>query len=252
MAQRDQSTHRRILDAAEKLFAEKGYKETTTREIVREAGASLSSLQAHFQSKENIYDEVCRRSMEKLSRLMRPTMDEAEYLDRQGLLYGEMAWHLLAESISKYVAWCFSDENRNAIMLINKEIVEGKPVPGLVEEKISGFFSAIQLLFMRCAETDEADWAALISWALFSSMLTMSDGIYRHGRDGRGRWSLYASMEENMYQMKSFLLLSLRSYLDIRRAHGPKNTVDTGEETRPNQTERMRGENPGLFEQDSI
>ena len=54
MEGRDQSTRGRILSAAEKLFAEKGYKETTTREIVREAGASLSSLQVHFQGKENV------------------------------------------------------------------------------------------------------------------------------------------------------------------------------------------------------
>ena len=91
MTCRNHSTRDRILAAAEKLFAEKGYKETTTREIVREAGASLSSLQSHFQGKESVYFQVRCKAIEELYQFMRPSMEEVEYMDSQGLLYGETA-----------------------------------------------------------------------------------------------------------------------------------------------------------------
>ena len=76
MTCRNHSTRDRILAAAEKLFAEKGYKETTTREIVREAGASLSSLQSHFQGKESVYFQVRCKAIEELYQFMRPSMED--------------------------------------------------------------------------------------------------------------------------------------------------------------------------------
>lgn len=217
MEQRDRSTRQRILDAGEKLFAEKGYKETTTREIVREAGASLSSLQSHFQGKENVYYEVRRRSIEKLAQLMQPSLDEVEYLDRQGLLYGEMAWNLLSEIVSKYAAWSFAPENRHTIMLISREILEGLPVPELPEERIASFFSVIQMLCVRYTETEETDWSELVGRILLLSMLTMADDSHKRVRTplkGLRR----EPPEEIMYQMKSYQLLTLRAYLDIRKA----------------------------------
>ena len=122
------STRERILSAAEKLFAEKGYKETTTREIVREAGASLSSLQAHFQGKENVYFEVRSQAIEELYQFIRPSLDEVAYMDGLGQLYGETAWNLLYEVISKYTVWCFDPKNRHAITLVSRELLDGSPV----------------------------------------------------------------------------------------------------------------------------
>lgn len=219
MEQQDRSTRQRILDAAEKLFAEKGYTATTTREIVREAGSSLSSLQAHFQGKENVYYAVRSRSIKQLAQLMKPTMDEAAYLDQQGILYGEMAWNLLSEAVSKYAAWSFSPENRYIITLIVREMLEGAPVADLPEEKIETFFSIIQLLCMRYTETDEAEWATFIGRILFLSMLAMSANSYKYTQSDAKHFKLSQSMDEIMYQMKSYLLLTLRIYLDTRKTH---------------------------------
>jgi AcrR family transcriptional regulator len=54
-----------IIAVAQRLFAEKGFHGTTTRELARVAGVSEALLFKHFPTKEAMYDEmlaVCRKS----------------------------------------------------------------------------------------------------------------------------------------------------------------------------------------------
>ena len=60
---RADSTRERILDAAEKLFAENSYDGTTLREIATLVGNREPSLYAHFTNKEAIYDAVIDRAL---------------------------------------------------------------------------------------------------------------------------------------------------------------------------------------------
>ena len=85
-------TYDRILNAAARLFAQKGYDGTTTREIVKEAGASLSSFQAYFQSKETVYKEAVNRAMVRYYAMLQPCLEEIDALEKGGMLHGEMAW----------------------------------------------------------------------------------------------------------------------------------------------------------------
>lgn len=57
------STRERILDAAEKLFAENTYDGTTLREIAGMVGIREPSLYAHFDNKESIYEAVIDRAL---------------------------------------------------------------------------------------------------------------------------------------------------------------------------------------------
>ena len=47
-------TKTRLLDAAERLFAERGYEGSSMRAITKEAGASVSSANYHFGSKDGL------------------------------------------------------------------------------------------------------------------------------------------------------------------------------------------------------
>lgn len=216
---RNQSTRERILSAAEKLFAEKGYKETTTREIVREAGASLSSLQSHFQGKENVYFQVRCRAIEDLYQFMRPSLDEVEYMDSQGLLYGETAWNLLYELLAKYAEWCFNAKNRHAITLISRELLDGAPVQGLPEEKIEATFAVFRQLCLRYVGTEDGDWSHLVGHMLFSIVMGMAQASHKGTRPETEHFKLLQSQTQVKYQVKSYILLTLRAYLDILRAH---------------------------------
>ena len=52
------ATHGRILDAAARLFREKGYAAVSLREIAAKAGMQAGSLYYHFDSKEAIVTEI--------------------------------------------------------------------------------------------------------------------------------------------------------------------------------------------------
>jgi AcrR family transcriptional regulator len=52
------STHQRILQAAKKLFASRGYEHTSTSAIARQAGTSESQLMKHFGSKAGLLEAI--------------------------------------------------------------------------------------------------------------------------------------------------------------------------------------------------
>lgn len=77
-------TRERILDAAERLFAEKGLAGTAVRDIAAGVGLNAASLYNHFAGKEELYEAVLERGLtpilELLSELVReePTPDTEE------------------------------------------------------------------------------------------------------------------------------------------------------------------------------
>jgi AcrR family transcriptional regulator len=61
----------RLLDAAEALFADKGFDATSIREIAAQAGDTIGTLSHHFGSKDRLLTEVVRRRFEALAEMRR-------------------------------------------------------------------------------------------------------------------------------------------------------------------------------------
>lgn len=65
MEKRVQDRRESILEAAEKLFAEKGYEATTMQQVAREAGTSIGNMYFYFSNKEELMKsmlgELCNR-----------------------------------------------------------------------------------------------------------------------------------------------------------------------------------------------
>lgn len=99
-----QNPGERLLDAAEKLFCERGYDGTSVRDITNEAGCNIAAVNYHFGGKEQLYQEMFRRRMARnmkshyetiericsapsptledlLSELVRPIVESAEQQD---------------------------------------------------------------------------------------------------------------------------------------------------------------------------
>ena len=55
------STRERILDAAEKMFADQGYSATSVRKIISKARVNLAAVHYHFHSKEELLEAVILR-----------------------------------------------------------------------------------------------------------------------------------------------------------------------------------------------
>ena len=62
----DKQVQDRLLDAAERLFCEKGFEGASIRDITSEAKCNVAAVNYHFGGKENLYVEMFRRHVNKL------------------------------------------------------------------------------------------------------------------------------------------------------------------------------------------
>ena len=67
MYSKDRKTHEKLMNCAEKIFAEKGYDKASVREITAAANVNLASIHYHFGSKENLLQELLNRKLEWLN-----------------------------------------------------------------------------------------------------------------------------------------------------------------------------------------
>ena len=54
-------TKERLMEVAGQVFAEKGFRDATVREICQRAGANLAAVNYHFGDKERLYIESVKR-----------------------------------------------------------------------------------------------------------------------------------------------------------------------------------------------
>lgn len=74
----DPSKEQRILEAARKVFTEKGFAATRTRDIAKEAGINLALLNYYFRSKEKLFNIVMSETRERLFLGIRSIMNDEE------------------------------------------------------------------------------------------------------------------------------------------------------------------------------
>lgn len=58
------STRQKILDVAGPIFAERGLRATTIREIVQQAGVNQAAIHYHFRDKDGLYAELLREGVQ--------------------------------------------------------------------------------------------------------------------------------------------------------------------------------------------
>ncbi|MFA6702495.1 MAG: TetR/AcrR family transcriptional regulator [Dysgonamonadaceae bacterium] len=72
------TTEQKIVNAANKLFSQKGFAATKTREIADEAGINLALLNYYFGSKENLFKIVVKEKFRMLVEVMAPILSDKE------------------------------------------------------------------------------------------------------------------------------------------------------------------------------
>ncbi|QRX63485.1 TetR/AcrR family transcriptional regulator [Dysgonomonadaceae bacterium zrk40] len=93
------STEEKIIRAADKIFTQKGYAATRTREIAEEAGTNLALLNYYFGSKEKLFKNVVREKLKMLLSAMGPiASDEAIPIDEKIRMISENYTRLLLEN----------------------------------------------------------------------------------------------------------------------------------------------------------
>ncbi|MPM22688.1 putative HTH-type transcriptional regulator YttP [bioreactor metagenome] len=71
------TTEQKIVEAARKIFTQKGYAATKTRDIAEEAGINLALLNYYFGSKENLFKQIVNEELEDLFGLMSPFLSDS-------------------------------------------------------------------------------------------------------------------------------------------------------------------------------
>ncbi len=73
----------KILDAAETLFAAKGFRGTTMRAITDKADVNLAAVNYHFGSKQSLLEEVIKRRIIPLNSIRKEKLEEVRDIARK-------------------------------------------------------------------------------------------------------------------------------------------------------------------------
>jgi AcrR family transcriptional regulator len=167
MKQRDRETRERLLRSSAQLFADRGFKKVTVRDICRAARANVAAVNYHFGDKGGLYREVLQLAID----IMRATSDAARVAGE-----GQPAEERLRRYIQ--VSLCRVTESTNATWiarLINREMTDPTPAfDTLVDQGVRpriDDLSAIVAEILDCAAGDERVLRCVASihaqWILF-------------------------------------------------------------------------------------
>lgn len=145
------ATRERLLDAAEKLFGERGFLATSVREITAQARCNIAAVNYHFGSKDNLYREMFRRRLatvrEKRLQLLRR--------NAEGDATPEAA---LRSIVTAFLEPLLSDELGRFMELLARELLDRRlPAEIFVDEVVEPTTAAfIQVLRKACPGLDAA------------------------------------------------------------------------------------------------
>lgn len=86
-------TTERLLDAAERLFAERGYDGTSLREIAREVGIREPGIYNHFEGKQALYAAVLERALTPMLGAIAEAMESGAYRALPAMVMDQLAAH---------------------------------------------------------------------------------------------------------------------------------------------------------------
>ncbi len=134
MTRPSEVTRDRIMKAAERLFAEKGYDATSIRAIVAKARVNQAAINYHFGGKDGLYREVLRAAFRGM------TQDQLSHAEDMKTLSREEA---LAAFIRRQLRPLMArDESSRHMRLFNWETVRPTPVlRALVAEEAPPFMN---------------------------------------------------------------------------------------------------------------
>ena len=78
-------TRKRLLEATEWLFIDRGYEAMSLRHITARAGANLAAVNYHFGGKEALMQELLSQRLDRLNRERLQLLSTCEQLNPEGL-----------------------------------------------------------------------------------------------------------------------------------------------------------------------
>lgn len=136
----DSDTRRRLLDAAGEVFANKGFEQTTVREICRKAKANIAAINYHFGNKRELYAAVVAHSQTWANERLPAAAEES-------------AENRLREFVRQFL-WKLLDPGRPSWhgRLLAREMSEPtEAIEGLVRDEIRPRYEVLQGIIRELA-----------------------------------------------------------------------------------------------------
>jgi AcrR family transcriptional regulator len=150
---RDTETRDRLLKAAERLFADRGFKRVTVRDICRAARANVAAVNYHFGDKLGLYREVLQSAIDG----MRGTNDAAREAG-----HGQPPEEQLRRYIAIFVHRVLTPGNDAVHKLVNREMNDPTPaLDTLVEQGVRPRVEYLSRLIGAIMGCDPADQRVL-------------------------------------------------------------------------------------------
>lgn len=187
----DSETRAHLLAVAERLFALKGFRNVSVREITAEAGVNLAAVNYHFGSRDKLLYEIFRRRTGELSRERARRLHEAQTRSHSEPRVRDILEALFAPPLR----WAESEDRRISMQFIIRARSEG------TEEMRQALAQDVSLL-ARFADALVAARPGLpretVYWRLhfclgmihnnrfaeFDRLHALSDGLTRKGTSG--------------------------------------------------------------------
>lgn len=133
----DKSTEEKILNAGRKLFTERGYAATRTRDIAEEAGINLALLNYYFRSKENLFKIIMLEKVELFFGELIRLLKEESTIDKKSEKIIELYFDMLSSNPDLPI-FIFSEtrynKNHSAVREKMQSILNDKDLQILLKE----------------------------------------------------------------------------------------------------------------------
>src|SRR5580704_1295628 len=160
MTRPSEVTRDRIMKAAGRLFAERGYDGTSIRAIVAKARVNQAAINYHFDGKDGLYREVLRAAFRALTENQLTHAQEMNTMSREAAL-GAFVRRQLHPLMAR-------DEFSRHLRIFNWETVRPTPVfRSLVSEEAAPFMGvAVELVRRFLPEADQRTLMVASIWVI--------------------------------------------------------------------------------------
>lgn len=206
----DKGVQERLLDAAEKLFCEHGYKGTSIRDIASSADCNIASVNYYFGGKHNLYIEVWRRHLIPMRDARITGIDKVMSQN-----HGQIELEDLLQSFADAFMGSMMDRERSSRLskLMAREYIERHlPANIFVVEVITPTMNSMRAALIRtCPSLDESK-VLMVIFSLVGQLVHLVHvrEMFIQGGDKLGLPIL--EMSEAIEHIVKFTAAGIRSY----------------------------------------
>jgi AcrR family transcriptional regulator len=159
----------RLLDAAEKLFSERGFADTSVRDITAEANCNVAAVNYHFGSKEKLYTDVWRHNLLLLRDNQIASIEKVMSENQDTLRLED-----LLKSFAETFIGSLVDETRSnrLLKLMMREMLDRHLPPDMfADEVIKPTLGAMQKALLKICPGLQQSQTALIVFSIIGQLI---------------------------------------------------------------------------------